>query len=89
MITFDRVGICLNKARMAVEGYSPRNGRAHGSLTVDVLVCSECHQAVRDSIEACGMTPYTTQSQALDRLCGERTTFEANSYSNTHPEEAS
>jgi hypothetical protein len=56
---------------------------------VDVLVCSECHQAVRDSIEACGMTPYTTQSQALDRLCGERTTFEANSYSNTHPEEAS
>lgn len=76
---FDQVGQCHGTATVMVEGYSPKDGRAHGSLDVTVHVCSGCHERVRRELWTCGMTPYSIQSAAM-RTCGERTIFDDNEY---------
>jgi len=76
---FDHIGVCTSTATVMVEGYSPKDGRAHGSLDVTVHVCKDCHGAIRDSLWACSMTPYSRPSSA-ERRCGERTIFEDCAY---------
>lgn len=89
-ITFDHVGTCPNTPAMVIEGYSPKDGRAHGSLDVTIRACADCHQTYRTQIISCGMTPYSFSgcashadrpSGALVALsCGDRTVFETNKY---------
>lgn len=85
MITFDRFGACTGVATYRVEGYSPANGLAHGSLDVTVTACVDCHLAVRQQIEECGMTPYSLGMVTDIRPCGERTTFAENSFTTQYP----
>jgi hypothetical protein len=91
VITFDRVGNCGNFVTMLIEGYSPKDGRAHGSLDVTIRSCRECHQTYRDQLEACGMTPYSytgsvshteRKGRMVPLLCGDLTTFAENAYTN-------
>ena len=82
-ITFDHVGTCPHKTTVMVEGYSPRDGRAHGSLDVTVRVCDACHQTTRTQLFACGMTPYSRPTRT-EMGCGDRTTFEENKYSTVY-----
>lgn len=81
---FDRVGTCDGTATAMVEGYSPADGRAHGSLDVTVHVCSGCLGRLREELWRAGMTPYTCVSTA-ERACGERTIFDDNEYVRMHP----
>jgi hypothetical protein len=83
-ITFDRVGSCPAMAVVIVEGYTPANGLAHGSLDVTVRACDACHHTVRDQMDACGMTPYTVQPRSVAR-CGDRTVFQPSRYTEAHP----
>lgn len=80
MITFDRVGTCTVVATCRVEGYSPANGLAHGSLDVTVTACVDCHATVRQQLIDCAMTPYSIGMGADIRPCGERVTFSENSF---------
>lgn len=88
-ITFDRVGTCTSYPTMVVEGYTPREGRAHGSLDVTVRTCADCHQTYRTQIISCGMTPFSFTGSVIheDRsgvmtplVCGDRTVFDENKY---------
>lgn len=81
---FDRVGTCTAVATRLVEGYSPADGRAHGSLDVTVHVCQECLGGLRERLWRSGMTPYTCVS-ASGRVCGERTIFDDNEYVKNYP----
>lgn len=93
MITFDRVGGCDNSVTMLIEGYSPKDGRAHGSLDVTIRSCADCHQIYRTQLFACGMTAYSytgtvSHDDRNGRLvalrCGDRATYEANKYTTTY-----
>lgn len=79
-VTFDRANDCTGVATYRVEGYSPLNGLAHGSLDVTVNACVDCHQAVRNQIIDCGMTPYSLGMVTDIQPCGERVTFRPNRY---------
>lgn len=83
-IRFDHVGQCSGSATVMVEGYSPANGMAHGSLDVTLHVCADCLPAYRQQLDACGMTPYSRQS-VTGRECGERATFADNKYTAQYP----
>lgn len=84
-IRFDQVGTCTGVATYRVEGYTPKNGLAHGSLDVTVTACLDCHPAVRQQIEECGMTPYSLGMVTDVQPCGERVTFAENNYTEQHP----
>jgi hypothetical protein len=79
-ITFDRVGVCTRPGTYLVEGYSPANGMAHGSLDVTVRVCGDCHQTLRQQLWDCGMTPYSREGVWTNIECGDRTVFSTNKY---------
>lgn len=85
MITFDRIGSCTGVATYRVEGYTPLNGLAHGSLDVDIAACLACHETVRTQLIECGMTPYSLGMVTDVRPCGERTTFADNSFTTKYP----
>lgn len=79
----DRVGACTGVAVYRIEGYTPLNGLAHGSLDVVVATCTDCYHSVRAQMSACGLTPYSPYSMVAVsqvRPCGERTTFAPNRY---------
>lgn len=84
MILFDQAWACAHTGTAVVEGYSPKEGLAHGSLDVTVSVCARHHQVLRAQLDGCGMTPYSL-NMVSDRLCGTRTTFEENTYTSTYP----
>jgi hypothetical protein len=80
-ITFDRTGDCPRPAVTVVEGYTPLDRRAHGSLDVVVHACQECAQETRKRLDECGMTPYSLPlPQGFQRACGERMAFQGNAY---------
>ena len=85
MITFDRFGTCTGVATYKVEGYTPKNGLAHGSLDVTVNACVDCHQKVRTQLIECGMTPYSLGMVTDVQPCGDRTTFADNSFTTQYP----
>jgi hypothetical protein len=72
-ITFSTIGTCTAPAAVCVEGYSPRDGRAHGSLDVVVYAC-EKHAEVARTEWLASLTPYGTTPVPGPR-CGEMTTF--------------
>lgn len=72
-ITSSTVGTCTAEAVVCVEGYSPRDGRAHGDLDVAVYVCEAHHETARTEWLA-GLTPYTIK-RAVGRRCGQVTAF--------------
>lgn len=74
MITFGRVGECPAPVVYVVEGYSPGDGLAHGSLDVVVHACEGCMASVRAGLDDRGMTPYSVRAESK-RLCGEMTMF--------------
>lgn len=84
-ITFDRMDTYAGVATYRVEGYSPKDGRAHGSLDVDIAVCVDCHGKIRQRLIDCGMTPYSLSAVTEIRPCGERTTFSENSFTTKYP----
>lgn len=79
------VGTCTGVATYRVEGYSPKNGLAHGSLDVDIAACLDCHATVRQQLVDVGMTPYSIGMVTDIRPCGERTVFEDCTYTAAHP----
>jgi hypothetical protein len=83
-IHFDQVGHCGAVAVYKVEGYSPKDGMAHGSLDVTVAVCAACHPVVRQQLIGCGMTPYTLGAVTDIRPCRERVTYAPKSYTTTY-----
>jgi hypothetical protein len=92
-IRFDKVGKCPSYPTMLVEGYTPREGRAHGSLDVTVRCCADHHQKYRDEINACGMTAFSFTGSVVQGerggvttplLCGDRTIFDDNEYISAH-----
>ncbi|MEU2975988.1 hypothetical protein ABZ678_02965 [Streptomyces hirsutus] len=70
----DRIGECGTAAAVRLEGYSPRQGLAHGSLDVIVYACEE-HKATARAEWLEGFTPYTTAATGTAQ-CGDRFTFE-------------
>jgi hypothetical protein len=83
-ITFDRANDCTGVATYRVEGYSPLNGLAHGSLDVTVTACLDCHPEIRRGLENCGMTPYSLGMVTDIQPCGERMTFSPNRYTSSY-----
>ncbi|MFA3877559.1 hypothetical protein ABS735_28435 [Streptomyces sp. MMCC 100] len=62
---------CGAPASVCVEGYSPRDGRAHGSLDHAVYACTvHATDARTDWLH--GFTTYTCAGTPVDRRCGER-----------------
>lgn len=88
MITFDQVGTCTGVATYRVEGYTPKNGRAHGSLDVAITACVDCHPIVRQQLDDLRMTPYSLGMVTDIRPCGERVTFAPNRHTDTYKEES-
>lgn len=82
-IRFDHVGACQAEATFIVEGYSPRDGHAHGSIDVVQRACDDCHLVVRSQMEECGLTPYSALL-VTDRRCGDRTVYGENKYTDTY-----
>jgi hypothetical protein len=80
----DHVGDCPNPATVSVEGYSAKDGRAHGCLDVVVRACDDCHPTVRAQLIDCSMTTYSRLT-ALVRRCGDRLVFQECAYTQAHP----
>lgn len=72
-VTFSTVGACSADAVVCVEGYSPRDGRAHGNLDVAVYVC-KAHEEIARTEWLAGLTPYSTPA-TQGRRCGYVTAF--------------
>jgi hypothetical protein len=80
---FDHVGDCLNPATVSVEGYSTKDGQAHGSLDVVVRTCDDCHPRVRTQLIDCHMTPYSIPA-AHGRRCGDRAILKECAYTQAY-----
>lgn len=65
---------CTATATSCIEGYSPRDGRAHGSLDTTTYTCAAHAPATRAEVEAAGLTAYTCETSGLF-TCGERFDF--------------
>lgn len=65
---------CGAPATTCVEGYSPRDGRAHGSLDLTVYACAD-HATFARTDWLSGLTAYTCASTPVGRRCGERFDF--------------
>lgn len=60
---------CGQPAAERIEIYSPR-ATLHGSLDATVYACAEHHAAVREAINAAGLTPFTLPAGDLPGRCG-------------------
>lgn len=77
-ITFGKRGSCTLPATRTVEGYSPKDGLAHGELDVVFHSCEAHHQEAREQWLR-GLTAYTVaQSPKPPRICGQFTDFTDN-----------
>jgi hypothetical protein len=70
---------CTAPVTNAVEGYSPEDGRMHGSLDRSAYVCPDHIDTARSEYMD-GLTPYTavmrgTAGVDFEAMCGEITDF--------------
>ncbi|MFE5773690.1 hypothetical protein ACFQ7O_35650 [Streptomyces sp. NPDC056485] len=76
-ITFGKTGVCTRPAERAVEGYSPRDGLAHGELDRVVYACEEHREEAR-TVWLAGLTAHALpRSATTTRTCGSFTDFTA------------
>lgn len=67
-----RYGGCQSPAVRAVEGYVPRGGLAHGSISRLSYCCAEHLEKTRQRTVRDGMSPYVASGQVFgERICGD------------------
>lgn len=61
-----------------IEGYSPRDGRLHGSLDVALYACAEHEPRAREVVSASALAPYTCQTIGTGHTmrCGDSWRYE-------------
>ncbi|WP_331718580.1 hypothetical protein OHU23_41230 (plasmid) [Streptomyces virginiae] len=72
-ITFTKLGRCTLPATRTLEGYSARDGRAHGELDKVVRACDAHVETARTDWLA-GLTPYAV-THTGSSVCGQLTDF--------------
>lgn len=76
-ISFGKRGTCTLPATRTVEGYSPKDGAAHGELDVVYHSCEAHHQEAKEQWLR-GLTAYTVAQRPRQRVCGQFTDFTDN-----------
>ncbi|MFE3051577.1 hypothetical protein [Nocardia sp. NPDC059239] len=76
MSIFSKVGTCDQLATRSVEGFSPRDGRAHGSLDAYVYVCDDHIQTAGDEWLGDLPTTFVNVTRPSDgTVCGRMVDF--------------